>query len=192
MLGFLPPPALSPEGRSTIPDVRKTPSALVHKSPSPRLNPSPAAVCLQGLQTRWNHETLCCTTARLHCSVKMCSHSSTFSLLHLWTFCFVIGGEVRLFSKALCLQNSFQSIIGRILWQESTSQMQPVPLAGLIFTMILLCMSTGRLLAFIRKCWNASVELVRLMRLIFTVEIHSDALLISLPGAENRWQGRRH
>lgn len=46
MLGFLPPPALSPEGKSTIPGVRKTPSVLVHKSPSPRLNPSSAALCL--------------------------------------------------------------------------------------------------------------------------------------------------
>lgn len=109
------------------------------------------SVCLQGLQIWWNRETLSCTAVRLHCSGTMCSHSPMFALLHLQTLCFVTGGDVRPSPKALSLQNSFQSIIGIILWQESTFHTHPLPLAGLIFTMILLYMSTGRLLAFIRK-----------------------------------------
>lgn len=109
------------------------------------------SVSLQGLQTGWNHGTLCCSAARLHCSGTMCSHSPMFPPLHLQTLCFVIGGDVRPSSIALSLPHDFQNIIGRTLWQKRTSHMLPLPLAGLIFTAILLCVSRGRFLAFISK-----------------------------------------
>ena len=52
---------------------------------------------------------------------------------------------------SLSLQNICQKIIGRTSWQEGSSYAQPLPLAGLISTMIMLCISTRRLLVFIRK-----------------------------------------
>lgn len=149
---YPPPPHLSPEGKSTIPDVGKTPSALVPQSPSPRLNPSSAALCLCKASSPDN--TMCCTAARLHSSCTLCSRC--FPCLHLWTLYFVVSGVVIPSSKAspLSFQNICRKIIGRTSRQEGSSYMQPLPLARLIFTVIMLCISTRRLLAFIRKVWE--------------------------------------
>lgn len=155
MLGFLPPPA--PLARRQEHNPRREENTICCGAQKPFSQAEPFLSCsvsLQGLQTWRNHETLCCTAARLHCSGTMCSHgfpAPCFPHRHLSTLCFVISGEVTPSSNALSLQNSFQKIIGRTLWQESTSHVQPLPLAELIFTTILLCISTGRLLAFISK-----------------------------------------
>lgn len=122
------------------------------QSPSPRLNPSSAALCLCKASSPDN--TMCCTAARLHSSCTLCSRC--FPCLHLWTLYFVVSGVVIPSSKAspLSFQNICRKIIGRTSRQEGSSYMQPLPLARLIFTVIMLCISTRRLLAFIRKVWE--------------------------------------
>lgn len=153
------------------------------------------SVSLQGLQTWWNHETLCCTAARLHCRGTTCSQHAFqphVSPLHLWTLSFVIGGDVRPPSNAFSLHNGFQKIIGRTLWQGSTSHMPPLLFAGLIFTTILLCMSTGRLLAFIRKVLECLSWIGQANETNFYCGNSQWRSFNQFTRAENRWQGRRH
>lgn len=76
MLAFLLPAAPSTEGKSTIPDVRKTPSVLVHQSPSPRLNPSSAALCLCKASRLDETMEPCAAQQQGFTAVAQCAHTA--------------------------------------------------------------------------------------------------------------------
>lgn len=170
-LGFYLPPIPLTKRQEHITRHVEILSAVVLKSPSPRLKASSAALCL--CKASSPDKTMCCTAARLHFCCTLCSRcflSRCFSPLLF----FVISAVVIPSLNPLSISPKY--LPKKLL--EELHDRKAFPIHSLYHSpdssLLWLCYvsAQGGCWHSSERCWNTSVELVRLMRLIFPKEIH--------------------